>query len=95
MIISLDFDDTYTRDPRFWDLFAQSAIAQGHTIICVTMRYPEEGQQVRESLGKIIGEDNLYFTGRLAKEKFMLNLGINVSVWVDDRPFWILNSAAP
>lgn len=42
MIISLDYDNTYTRDPKFWLEFVKRSIDCGHTVICVTMRYERE-----------------------------------------------------
>jgi hypothetical protein len=39
MLISLDYDNTYTLDPKFWDMFVKNAISSGHRVICCTMRY--------------------------------------------------------
>jgi len=37
MKLSIDYDDTYTKDPILWDLFAQNAITRGHTVYCVSL----------------------------------------------------------
>lgn len=34
--ISLDFDDTYTLDPKFWNKFICNAEKRGHRVIIVT-----------------------------------------------------------
>ena len=48
MNISLDFDDTYTRDPAFWNSFIVGARGRGHHVYLVTARTPEQGQEVLE-----------------------------------------------
>jgi DNA-binding LacI/PurR family transcriptional regulator len=94
LVISLDFDQTYTRDPELWNEFIGSARKRGYTVYIVTMRYdmPKEADEVRTLLSDKV--DGIYFTGRKAKEKFMFDKGIDVSVWVDDMPFFILHDAA-
>lgn len=93
MIIALDFDDTYTRDPDTWDKFVLLMQDAGHTIVCVTMRTEAEGQQVRKSIGRLVDSDHCFFTSRQAKKPFMERLGVNINVWIDDNPFWILHDA--
>ena len=39
MLIALDYDDTFTRDPEGWLNFAKLMKSRGHEIIGVTMRY--------------------------------------------------------
>jgi ABC-type uncharacterized transport system substrate-binding protein len=91
MVISLDYDDTYTRDPRLWDAFITAAKASGHTVYCVTMRYRKEGADVVRTLtGKV---DNIFFTERRNKHDFMFEQGISVNVWIDDMPWFILHDA--
>ena len=92
MVISLDFDDTFTRDPALWAVFVAAARAKGHTVYCVTMRYEHEGKDVVKALADKV--DGIFFTGRKAKAKFMFEQGINVNVWIDDMPFFVLVDAA-
>jgi hypothetical protein len=91
MLIALDFDDTYTRDPVTWDRFIILMQTAGHRIICVTMRSKAEGAQVHEALDPF--DVPIFFTNRAAKKPFMNELSVNVDVWIDDNPFWILNNA--
>ncbi|WNV48921.1 hypothetical protein [Pseudomonas phage Kat] len=37
----------------------------------------------------------MYFTAQKAKRRFMEDLGIKVSVWVDDNPFSVDNDLPP
>jgi len=87
MIICLDYDDTYTRDPHLWDSFISNAKMRNHTVICVTMRYESEGKEVKQYLEGLV--DNIYFTNREAKKQFLDKLNIFPHVWIDDQPLWI------
>jgi hypothetical protein len=92
MNISLDYDNTYTRDPLLWNAFLRMTEDLGHTIYCVTMRYDFEGHDVRAALdGRV---DYIFFTGRKAKKDFMFEQGIAIDVWIDDMPFFVLNDAS-
>ena len=88
MNISVDFDDTYTRDPMMWERFIELAQECGHTVYCVTARPPTPINQweVYGTIGKSIGKDNCYFTDCRAKAKFMSDQGIHIDVWIDDLP---------
>lgn len=93
MNIALDYDETYTRDPRFWDMVICAAKHREHTIYCVTMRSAAESDDViRDLYDKV---DGIFCTNRAAKEKFMFNEGIMIDVWIDDSPFFVLNNALP
>lgn len=91
MNISLDFDDTYTKDPALWNKFIVEARASGHRVFVVTMRYGHgpEAEEVRNLLGD--GKtDGIYFTGRRFKEEFMARESdIRIDVWIDDTPRFI------
>jgi len=88
MNISLDFDDTYTRDPEMWNHFIELAQQSGHTVYCVTAREPNKinQEEVYDSVGQLVGKDNCYFTDSRAKAKYMSRQGIQIDVWIDDLP---------
>lgn len=88
MNISVDFDDTYTRDPILWDEFINRALERGHQVYCVTAREPNKinKEEVYKSIGRLIGKNNCYFTDAMAKAKFMYDQGIDINVWIDDLP---------
>lgn len=87
MRIALDFDQTYTLDPQFWNDFIELAHDSLVEVILVTYRH-----EVHDSHPLI---DNLreripvYFTDGLAKKPFLEKLGIVVDVWIDDRPLTV------
>lgn len=94
MNLSLDYDGTYTRDPDTWDKIVQTFKEAGHKVYLVTMRYdvPKEADEVRKALeGKV---DGIFFTGRKAKQKFMYEQKIDISVWMDDMPIFINQDVA-
>jgi len=90
MNISLDFDDTYTRDPNMWNTIVAQMQFSGHKVYLVTMRTPEQGLEVLSTIGRIIGSDNVYFTSMQGKRNYMYAKGIHIDVWIDDMPDAIL-----
>jgi len=87
MLLALDFDQTYTEDPEFWDLVIAMAKHRGHQVICATMRYEHEGEEIVSALGSKV--EQIIFTGRRAKSSFLHNRGYHPSVWIDDAPQWL------
>ncbi len=92
MKISIDYDDTYTRDPAFWDNFARAALAKGHKVYCVSARGTQHMDEPKRSIGQIIGPDNCFGTGLRPKRHFMWHVhGIYIDVWIDDQPEMIVD----
>lgn len=94
MRIALDYDHTFTRDPKAWTDFIHLMQREEHTVYCVTMRHPtgEEHKEVQQTLGHLV--DGLFCTGRKAKRQFMADRGITIDVWVDDMPETIMEDFA-
>jgi hypothetical protein len=92
MLLVLDYDGTYTRDPLFWDAAIALCAQYKHDIIVATMRHEHEGAAVREDLGHLVKD--ILFTSRLAKHKHVYAAGYNPSVWIDDRPDYICADAS-
>ncbi len=60
MIIAIDYDGTYDRDPTLWNRFIKHCLDRGHTVYCITMRYAhsaEEADGVIESLFDLLGDN--------------------------------------
>jgi hypothetical protein len=89
MIIALDFDMTYTKDPELWNEFIDNAQSRGHEVLCVTMRYEYEGDLVEQTIGK---KCKVIYTGRIAKLNKLNELNIKIDIWIDDNPLWIYNN---
>lgn len=88
MNISLDFDDTYTRDPALWDDFIAKAKDRGHDIRIVTFRKKSMTDPALDRLGSIIP---VIFTEYTQKRQFTNDMGWKVDIWIDDSPEFIVN----
>lgn len=91
MLIALDYDDTFTRDPDRWYAAMNLMKMGGHTIIGVTMRSP--GQMGNVSLRYTELCDKIYCTSLHAKKPFLEKMGVFPHVWIDDTPEFILHNA--
>lgn len=85
MNIGLDYDGTITEAPELWAAFYFTAVALGHTVSVVTMRYPEE--EVKDFPAHVV------YTGRKAKKVFCDEHGINIDIWIDDNPHWLFQDS--
>jgi hypothetical protein len=88
MKIALDFDNTYSLDPDFWDTFIETSQICGHDIMIVTGRregvYPEDFNHFNIPV---------YKTKWLAKRAYMREIeGMEIDVWIDDCPEAILTN---
>lgn len=54
------------------------------------MRHPHEANRAMKDLAKKIP---VVCTGRQAKQAFAAAQGININVWIDDNPLWILTDS--
>lgn len=88
MRISLDYDDTYTKDPEFWDEFIHNCRASGYEIMIVTFRDPSIPIEIYPE------GVNVYYTSYRAKRRFMLDEGIEIDVWIDDSPECIVSDSS-
>lgn len=86
MIISVDYDSTYSADPATFNIIIQTFQAAGHTVICCTGRDVAMGQEVLDSIGKLVGESNCVFAGKNWKRDAATAAGFDVDVWIDDMP---------
>lgn len=84
MIIALDYDGTYTKDPAMWRKVIAIATEAGHRVVCVTSRWKEEAIEM---------PCEVIYTGRLAKARVAADAGIDVDIWIDDNPFFIMAGA--
>ena len=88
MIVALDHDGACDRDPALWNDVVGRAKARGHSVIQVTMRHDNE------PIGRAPARVPIYYTGRQAKRPYMAALGIEVDVWIDDEPMWVLRDSS-
>lgn len=93
MIISIDYDDTYTKDPLLWNLFAQQAMERGHKVYCISARSEQHMDDPKMTIGRVIGVENCFGTNLRPKRASMLETHkIRVDVWIDDMPEMIVEN---
>lgn len=80
MMIALDYDDTYTRDPDGWDQVVAFLRSRGHTFVCVTGRSETAYPRGRApDMPFVFAPDQM-------KSGAAHRAGYNVDVWIDDNP---------
>ena len=90
MLIALDYDHTFSRDPLGWQEAIGVLKQHGHTVVGATMRHDHETSDMSEIYGEIC--DRIIFTGRKAKRAYLAEKGIMPDVWIDDMPEFICAS---
>lgn len=90
-IIAFDFDETISDNEPLW-LQVMLALEKGgyHVVVCTwrtPTTYPEDLQFLVDKGFKV------YYTSGQAKQQYMWNIGVKVSIWIDDNPWAILNDA--
>lgn len=85
MTIAFDYDGTWSLDPEAWREAERALARAGHVCIVVTNRpYTEEH---RIPSGMVPGHMPIYYVGvGVLKKEAMQQKGVQVDVWVDDRP---------
>lgn len=81
MVLALDYDGTYTRDPDFFDAVVSLALSRGHRVVCISNRAwsPDPGERVPSGVPFIpAGVDYKRDAARAG--------GYSVDVWIDDVP---------
>lgn len=91
MIISIDYDGTWTHDPELWRQLARMFAARGHTVIVTTNRYdlPVVSHEVRSRVSTEAVTE-IIFAGATPKRVAARERGYLVDVWVDDIPETVL-----
>lgn len=80
MNIAIDYDETYTCDPDVWNQIINIFQQNNHKVYCVTKRYVELADDIREAIDIPI----IYATK--SKLEAVRKNGIKIDVWIDDKP---------
>ena len=92
LCVALDYHNTYSADPKFWDTFIYMCWMRKWDVYCVSHSTdPKETAELIDSIGQVLGKDNVILTNGKAKEQFCKNLGIDIDIWIDNNPDHILN----
>jgi len=92
LTFALDYHKTYSADPKFWNVFIQLVYLRKDKVLCVSHATDqEEIDDLYKSIGKIIGKDNVILTNGFAKKPYCDEHGIDIDIWIDNRPEHIIN----
>lgn len=83
---SLDYDDTYTKDPDMWLEFIKLLRSRGHDVLVVTMR----SELDNDMDPRLLETARVIFTNGHQKLPCLQNQGIDIDIWIDDRPDYIV-----
>ncbi|WP_287602060.1 hypothetical protein [Thiothrix sp.] len=92
MLLSLDYDNTWTAAPDLWQGMVEAFKADGHRFVCVTSR--KETAANKKALGESIGVHMqiVYCDGK-PKAETAKKAGFVPDIWIDDRPETINSQA--
>lgn len=90
-VVAVDFDETISDNESGWLRVLELLEKIGYHVVVCTWRTPET---YPEDLQFLVDRGyRIFYTSLQAKKEFMAAQGINVSIWIDDNPFAILNDA--
>lgn len=95
MIFGIDYDGTFSRDPKLFRAFVALLRTSGHDCVLVTGRSDDLvtpggisrwGDDVRRGVGNLMP---IVFAGLRWKKQAAKEEGYAVDVWIDDNPEYI------
>lgn len=86
MIISIDYDDTWTADPEGWAQVVKLLRDRGHTVIGVTNRFDLPRYTEAPKRDMLPHVSAIVFAGPLPKRQAAKHYGYDVDIWIDDYP---------
>lgn len=91
MTIAIDFDGTWTQDPRLWRQFTAYAEERGHTVVIVTGRKGWSEDMERAGIPSWV---RIIYTNHQLKQPEAARQGVKPDVWIDDMPGMIQDCKA-
>jgi HK97 family phage prohead protease len=97
LVISLDYDRTFTAAPGLWRSFVNMATAAGNRVVCISRREAtdENREELRLAFADLEVGDLILCGADTQKRDAAAQAGIAVDVWVDDYPEGIVAAQAP
>lgn len=83
--IALDYDNTFTADPMFWQYFVEMAKDYGHTVTIVTMRSATI-DAIADHVLKDVPVGLIYCDGNPKRKYCKDNHDTEFDIWIDDHP---------
>ena len=97
LLISLDYDRTFTAAPGLWRSFVGMATAAGHRVVCISRREDDDAnrEELRLAFSDLEVGDLILCGADTQKRDAAARAGLEVDVWVDDYPEGIVAAPAP
>lgn len=88
LTIGMDYDNTFTADPKLWSMFVQKARSLGHRVIIVTARQntEENNDDINAMLDHWSCQMPIIFSSLGSKLHAVEKRGIDIDIWIDDDP---------
>ena len=95
LVISLDYDRTFTAAPGLWRSFVSMATNAGNKVVCISRRENDEAnrEELRQAFADLEVSDLILCGSNTQKRDAAAKAGVAVDVWIDDYPEGIV--AAP
>jgi hypothetical protein len=93
LVISLDYDRTWTAAPGLWRSFVGMATAAGNRVVCISRRENDEAnrEELRLAFADLEVSDLILCGAGTQKRDAAAAAGLTVDVWVDDYPEGIVS----
>lgn len=88
LVISLDYDRTFTAAPGLWRSFVSMAAAAGNKVVCISRREQTDAnvEELRAAFADLDLADLILCGAQTQKRDAAAKAGIDVDVWIDDHP---------
>lgn len=88
LVISLDFDRTFTAAPGLWRSFVAMATERGNRVVCISRRDDTEAnrEEIRLAFADLDVARVILCGAEVQKRAAAATAGVEVDVWIDDYP---------
>jgi len=91
LCVALDYHNTYSADPKFWDTFIYMCWMRKFEVYCITHHTGEkQNEKLMDSIGKVLDKDHIIFTMGKAKMDYVKSIGLDIDIWIDNNPIHII-----
>ena len=97
LLISIDYDKTFTAAPGLWRSFIADATARGNRVCCITRRADDEKnrEELRLAFADLDVTQVLLAGPERQKRQAAAEAGLEVDIWIDDAPETIPTKPEP
>lgn len=88
LLISLDYDQTFTAAPGLWRSFVAMATADGNQVVCISRRDDTESnrEEIRSAFADLDVSQVVLCGPETRKRAAAAAAGLDIDIWIDDYP---------